>query len=165
MWFHLTSTLKTVDTWVTPLVLRVLLAWEFGEAGWTKWQGENWFDQLTFPFPFSLLSATVNWNMAMGMELLGAMALMLGLLTRFFSVSLMVVTLVAIASVHWPAHWNTWADLLMGYRFEDSEGDGWGNYKLPVLYLCLLLPLLTRGAGKCSLDHVIARCWHRRQPR
>ncbi|WP_036298763.1 DoxX family protein, partial [Methylophilus sp. OH31] len=141
-------TLHTVNDWLPGLLLRLILAWEFGEAGWAKLHGQNWFADLQFPFPFDLLPAEVNWNIAMTFELVGAAALLLGLFTRFFSLSLMVLTVVAIASVHWPEHWSSMADLFNGYRFEDVEGDGFGNYKLPLIYLLMLLPLVTQGAGK-----------------
>lgn len=144
--------LKALDQWLPSLMLRLILAWEFGEAGWEKWHGHHWFAEITFPFPFNMLPAEVNWNIAMSFELLGAVALLLGLLTRFFSLSLMVLTVVAILSVHWPEHWTTWQAFFTGYRFEDVEGDGLGNYKLPLLYLVMFLPLFTGGAGRLSLD-------------
>lgn len=147
------SALHWFDSWLPDLLLRLILAWEFGEAGWMKWQGENWFAELRFPFPFSLVSAELNWNIAMTFELLGALALFLGIFTRFVSLGLMVLTIVAIATVHWPEHWQHWSELLTGYRFEDTAEDGLGNYKLPVMYLLMLLPLATHGAGKLSLDH------------
>ena len=137
---------------IPPLVLRLVLAWEFGEAGLEKWHGANWFVDVQFPFPFSLLSPELSWNLAMMLELTGAAALVLGLATRFFSASLMVLTVVAIAAVHWPEQWNTVDELLRGYRISDPQGDGFGNYKLPVLYLVMFLPLLLGGAGKLSLD-------------
>lgn len=137
-----------------PLCLRLLLAYEFGEAGWMKLRSENWFADLTFPFPFSLLPDGVNWWLATGFETVGAMALLLGLATRFFSFALMVLTVVAIASVHWPAEWSGLADLLQGYAITD---DGHGNYKLPLMYLVMFLPLLFGGAGTVSLDAWLAR--------
>ncbi len=140
-----------------PLVLRLVLAWEFGEAGWEKLHGENWFHDITFPFPFNLLPPEVSWNLSTWLELLGALALALGLATRFFSFSLMVLTVVAIAAVHWPEQWGSLSELLMGYRFSDMRGDGFGNYKLPALYLVMFLPLLLGGAGKWSLDAWICR--------
>jgi putative oxidoreductase len=39
----------------------------------------------------------------------------------------------------------------------DEQGDGYGNYKLPLIYLVMFMPLLFGGAGKWSLDHLIAR--------
>lgn len=138
-----------------PLLLRLVLAWEFGEAGYEKLTGTNWFADIAFPFPFNLLPSDVSWQMATWFELGGAVALVFGLATRFFSISLIILTIVAIASVHWPEHWNTLADLARGYRIVDEEGDGFGNYKLPLLYIVMFMPLLFGGAGKLSLDHVI----------
>jgi len=140
-----------------PLVLRLALAWEFWESGYEKFVGENWFADVTFPFPFNLLSPDISWGTATFFELAGAVALVLGLATRFFSLSLMILTVVAIAAVHWPEHWNTLGELLKGYRIIDEDGDGFGNYKLPVLFLVMFLPLLFGGAGKISLDYWIKR--------
>lgn len=162
LYTFITDKLHWLDSWLPGLLLRLILAWEFGEAGWAKWHGENWFADLSFPFPFNLLPADVNWNIAMSFELLGAVALILGLCTRFFAISLMVVTVVAIASVHWPDHWASLSELWAGYRIEDTEGDGFGNYKLPLLYLVMLLPLLTKGAGRLSVDAGLWRWYSRR---
>ena len=53
------------------LALRLFAAYEFLESGLEKWNGENWFAEINsqFPFPFNLLSDTVNWNLAMWAEL------------------------------------------------------------------------------------------------
>ena len=142
---------------IPPLVLRLILAWEFGEAGYQKLIGQNWFADLTFPFPFSLLPPEISWGMATFFELAGAVALALGFATRFFSLSLMILTVVAIASVHWPEQWHNLGELLQGYRIIDEEGDGLGNYKLPLLYLVMFLPLLFGGPGKLSLDYLISK--------
>ena len=65
----------------------------------------------------------------------------IGLATRFFSLSLIILTLVAWASVH----------AGNGYNVCDN------GYKLPVLYLVMLVPLLLSGPGKLSLDDWLAR--------
>lgn len=140
-----------------PLVLRLLLAWEYGEAGWMKYTGENWFAHITFPFPFNLVSPEFSWNMSTVFELAGAVALIIGLGTRFFSFALFILTIVAISAVHWPDQWSTLSELLTGYRIVDQDGDGFGNYKLPVLFMAMLLPLMFAGAGKLSLDHLISK--------
>lgn len=140
---------------IPPLCLRLLLAWEFGEAGYAKLIGTNWFEHVSFPFPFNLMPTSLSWHLATWVELIGAAALVLGLATRFFVVSLMILTVVAIAAVHWPSDWNTIGQLLTGYRIIDENGDGLGNYKLPVIFLVMFLPLLFSGAGKLSLDYLI----------
>jgi len=127
---------------LSPLALRLLLAYEYWESGLMKFRGENWFADIQdkFPFPFNLIPADVNWQLATWSELIGAVALLVGLGTRFFSFSLIVVTVVAWAAVH----------AGNGYNVCDN---GW---KLPLFYLALFLPLALGGGGKLSLDHWIS---------
>ena len=150
----LMSRVDGVGQWLAPLGLRVLLAWEFFEAGREKLQGENWFADLgdKFPLPFSLLGPNVNWTLATWMELAGGLALLLGLGTRYAAATLWVLTVVAIYAVHWPSEWSSLAELWQGYAITN---DGFGNYKLPLIYLVMLLPLMLNGAGRFSLDQLI----------
>jgi putative oxidoreductase len=154
-WQVLTERLHGVGEWLSPLGLRLLLAWEFWESGLEKYRGENWFADLqdSFPFPFNLAPVSLSWSLATWFELVGAVALLLGLGTRFFAFSLLVLTMVATASVHWPMEWNSFGELAMGYSITDH---GYGNFKLPLLFAAMLLPLVFRGAGKLSLDALIA---------
>ena len=149
------SKLNAVGTWLPQLVLRLVLAWEFGEAGFEKLHGTNWFADLVFPFPFNLLPPDINWGISLAFEIVGAFALVFGIATRFFSTSLIILTIVAIVSVHWPEHWSSISELLKGYRIIDENNDGFGNYKLPLLYIVMILPLLFSGAGKASIDYMI----------
>jgi putative oxidoreductase len=141
---------------LAPLGLRLLLAWEFFESGREKLRGQNWFADLqdAFPFPFDQLPATLNWQLATWFELLGAACLLFGFGTRFAAASLLVLTVVATYAVHWPMEWNSLADLAMGYAISDQ---GFGNFKLPVLFMAMLLPLIFTGAGKLSVDAWLAR--------
>jgi putative oxidoreductase len=134
---------------LSPIFLRLLLAYEFGEAGLEKLRGDNWFADLAFPFPVSLLSADVSWTLATGLEIIAPIALILGFMTRFFSAALMILTLVAMVAVHWPAEWHTLAELWQGYAITDQ---GHGNFKLPLMYLLMLATLLFSGAGRLSID-------------
>lgn len=134
---------------LAPIFLRLLLAYEFGEAGLEKLHGDNWFADLSFPFPFSLLPTDFSWTLATGLEIIAPIALILGFMTRFFSAALMVLTVVAIAAVHWPAEWHTLAELWKGYAITDQ---GYGNYKLPLLYLFMLGSLLLSGSGRLAID-------------
>ncbi len=144
--------LEKFNTWLPQLVLRFILAWEFGTAGFEKLNGENWFANITFPFPLSEVPIAFSWGLATWFEIIGAFALVLGLATRFFTVSLIILTIVAIAAVHWPESWSSLSELWKGYAITDK---GFGNYKLPLLYLIMFLPLLFGGAGKLSLDHLL----------
>lgn len=157
----LTSRLRVSGEYVWPLALRLILAWEFWESGLTKLRGENWFAEIPwadwqkgFPFPFDLISSDLNWFLATWSELIFATMLLLGLFTRFTAISLIVVTMVATAAVHWPAEWSVLAELWNGYVIT-SDGDG--NYKLPLLFLIMLMPLVFHGAGRLSVDHLLVR--------
>lgn len=155
-WLALTERLEGAGQWLAPLGLRLLLAWEFWEAGIEKYRGENWFGsiQSDFPFPFNVVPPDISWTIATWFELGGALALLLGLGTRFFAFTLFVLTMVATASVHWPMEWQTLKDLAMGYAISDK---GFGNFKLPLIFAVMLLPLIFHGAGKFSLDALAAR--------
>ncbi len=134
---------------MAPLFPRLLLAYEFGEAGLEKLNGDNWFADLIFPFPVNLLPADVSWALATGLEIIAPVALIVGLATRFFSLALMLLTVVAIAAVHWPPEWHSLAELWKGYAITDQ---GYGNYKLPSIYLLMLSSLLLSGSGRLSVD-------------
>lgn len=155
-WHALTERLTGVGQWLALLGLRVILAWEFFEAGLEKLGGENWFSgiQADFPFPFNVVPTGLSWSLATWSELILSVALLLGLGTRFAAFGLFVLTVVATAAVHWPDDWMGISQLLQGYAISDM---GRGNYKLPVIYLAMLLPLLLLGAGKFSLDALIGR--------
>lgn len=142
--------------WLGFLGLRILLGWEYFESGREKFLGENWFADIQdkFPYPFNLVPADLSWSLATWFELIGGVALVVGLGTRFFALSLFILTLVAIAAVHWPGEWQTLAELARGYVITDQ---GYGNFKLPVIFMAMLLPLLLSGPGKLSLDAWIAR--------
>ena len=139
--------------WLPQLGLRLLLAWEFWEAGVQKYRGENWFADIQdkFPYPFSQLPVDMSWTLATWTELAGAMLLVLGLGTRFASAALLILTIVATAAVHWPQEWSSLSDLLQGYTITDK---GFGNFKLPLIFMVMLLPLLLRGPGMLSLDSI-----------
>ncbi len=147
--------LNAINAWLPQLALRLLLAWEFGESGFEKLHGTNWFADLNFPFPFNLFPPSISWNISIFFEVIGAFTLAVGLATRLFSMALIILTIIAISSVHWPDHYTTFAHLLQGYRIIDENNDGFGNYKLPLMYIIMFLPLLFGGAGKVSADNLI----------
>lgn len=127
--------------WVGLLGIRLLLAYEFGIAGMEKLRGDNWFADIQgdFPFPFSVVSVDLSWFLATWTELIGAAALVVGLGTRFWAVSLLILDLVAWASVHGAN----------GYNVCDN------GYKLSLMYALMLVPLVLSGPGRLSIDHWI----------
>ncbi len=136
---YLLTQLNRIGEFLPQLGLRLLLAWEFGESGWEKFTGTNWFADIQdkFPFPFNFVPPDISWQISTWSELLGAAALVIGLGTRFFSLQLIILTIVAWMSVH----------AGNGYNVCDN------GYKLPLIYLILFMPLLFSGPGKLSVDH------------
>lgn len=164
---ELTQRLRGSGDWVAPIGLRLLLAYEFWTAGYGKFtvgtEAPRWFVNQDFVFPFSLLSANMNWVMVTWGEMLAAIALILGLFTRFFAFSLVVITVVAIAAVHWPASWDSLGQLWEGYSVSRvvEDGEFRGNFRVPFLYLAMTLPLVFWGGGKLSLDHLLIKLTRR----
>jgi len=132
------SKLDGVGHYVSMLGLRLLLAWEFWESGVEKFNGENWFETIKsdLPFPFNLVPTDISWFMATWSELLGAIALVIGLGTRFTTLSFIILDIVAWASVHSGNGYNVCSN----------------GFKLPLLYMVMLIPLLLSGPGKASID-------------
>ncbi|HJT96768.1 MAG TPA: DoxX family protein [Rhodanobacteraceae bacterium] len=156
LWQALTARLDAAGETIPPLILRLIMGWEFFESGLEKLHGDNWFAdiQSRFPFPFDVIPANLSWGIATWFELGGAILLWLGLGTRIFAFILLFLTFVATAAVHWPSMLTMWSDLAKGYAITDM---GHGNFKLPLLFAVMLLPLIFSGGGHLSLDALIAR--------
>ena len=134
--------LSSVGMWFSLLGLRLVLAWEFWEAGIEKFHGDNWFAAIAgdFPFPFNIIPVGASWFLATWTEIIGALALVIGLATRFWAAGLLILDVVAWASVHADNGYNVCAN----------------GYKLPLIYMIMLIPLVLNGAGKLSVDHLFA---------
>ena len=119
------------------LLARFAVAYGFYEPAMMKWGSiENvasWFGTMGIPFP------TLNAYMAASAEAAGVILLTLGFLTRFISIPLIVIMIVAIFMVHLP------------HGF--SAGDN--GFEIPLYYMLFLFIFLTNGAGKFSLDRII----------
>ena len=168
---RLTDRLRAAGDWMWPLALRLIMFAEFWKAGQMKLgaglceKGEFagsgapcWFAGKEFPPPFDWLSASLNWSMVAWSETIFAVLLLVGLFTRFAAFSLLIVTTIAIVSTHWPADWSNLAELWKGYAVSDK---GFGNYRIPLLFTVILLPLIFQGGGKLSIDHLILKLTQR----
>lgn len=153
---QVTGVLDPTGDWVALLPIRLLMAYEFGKAGMMKFNGNNWFAnyQDNFLFPFNIVPVELSWFMATWAEILGGFCLFFGLFTRFWAFSLIIVSIVAISGVHWPDDWNSLAELWKGYAITNK---GFGNYRVPLLFIAMLFPLVFSGPGKLSLDHILAK--------
>lgn len=139
------------------LLIRLLMAYEFGKAGMMKFNGNNWFGrfQEDFIFPFNVIPPEISWFLSTWFEILGAIGLVLGLFTRFWAFTLIILSIVAISGVHWPAEWSSLGELWEGYRITSKDGSG--NFRVPLLFIAMLIPLVVAGAGKLSVDNILAR--------
>ncbi len=133
------------------------MAYEFGKAGLMKFNGNNWFGnvQENFPFPFNVIPTEYSWFIATWFELLGALGLILGLFTRFWAFGLIILSIVAILGVHWPEEWSSLGELWESYRV--TRKDGSGNFRIPLLFIAMLVPLVFKGGGNLSLDNLLGR--------
>ena len=148
--------LNPVGDWLMLLPIRLLLAYEFGTAGMMKFNSNNWFAnyQDNFLFPFNYIPVEVSWFMATWAEILGGLCLLFGLFTRFWAFSLIIVSIMAISGVHWPDSWNGLSELWKGYAITNR---GFGNYRMPLLFIAMLVPLVFSGGGKLSIDSILAK--------
>ncbi len=166
LWNSIVDILEPAGDWIALLPIRLLMAYEFGKAGLMKFNASEtlwgdvpgWFVNSleNFPFPVNMFPASFNWFMVTWVEILGGLGLLLGLFTRFWAFGLIVVTWVAILGVHWPDDYSSLAELWKGYAVTNK---GFGNFRIPLLFLVMLLPLVFVGPGKLSIDNVLAKRW------
>ncbi len=153
---RITTLLDPLQDWLALLPIRLLMGYEYGKAGMIKYNGNNWFARVQddFIFPFNLIPVEVSWFLATWTEILGGLCLVFGLFTRFWAFSLVVLSIVAILGVHWPDDWSSLAELWKGYAITNK---GFGNYRVPLLFVAMLTPLMFGGPGKLSLDNLLAK--------
>jgi len=140
---------KTDESW-TGLVLRVSLGVVIFAHGAQKllgWFGGNGFDgTMGFFTNVMHLPWIVAFLVIIG-ESIGSLGLIAGFLTRFTAASFIVIMLGAIATVHWPqGFFMNW--------FGKQQGEG---FEYHLLVVAMSVALLLTGAGKWSLDGLIAR--------
>ena len=122
---------------VSLFLSRLAVAYGFYEPAMMKWADigaiAEWFGSMGMPFP------TLNAYMAATTEITGVVLLTLGLFTRLISIPLIVVMIVAIATVHLP------------------HGFAAGNngFEIPLYYMLFLALFASLGAGKLSLDYLL----------
>ncbi len=143
--------LDSAGRWLAPLSLRLMLAIVFWEAGSAKLAGNDQLYAMHQPFPlsFTLFTPEFSWHLVAGLEIIGAIALTLGLGARLFSILLSLLMLTAIATAY------------AGPGYTIMQG-GW---MLSKIYLAMLLPLILSGPGKLSIDHLLRERFLRAQRR
>ena len=132
--------------WAGPLAVRVVVGWVFLWSGWQKLHIlprmiEN-FRSWGIPAP-EILTPIVS-----GVEFVGGLLLLLGLLTRFVSVPMMIVMLVAVVS----AKWGDVDSLETLLGFEE------------ISYFVMFAWLGIAGPGPVSLDHFVLKTFRKERP-
>jgi putative oxidoreductase len=126
--------------WLAPLLARITTGWIFLFSGWGKLNNlplviDNFRDAWGIPFP-DILAPLVA-----GIEFVGGLFLLVGLLTRISAGALGVIMIVAIRAARWDDVGGLF-DLLGLEEF---------------IYLALFFWLAVAGPGPVSLDHVLTR--------
>lgn len=138
------------DDSIDALVLRVFLGAIMFPHGAQKLLG--WYGGFGFEgtVQFFTASMSIPWLLAVGVilaESLGAVALMIGLLTRVAAFGIFCVMTGAIWMVHWPhGFFMNW--------FGKQAGEG---FEYHLLAIAIALALMVRGGGACSLDGALSR--------
>ena len=138
---------------IAPLFLRLAAGAGFVNHGWAKLsRGPEHFgallQQLHVPFP-----GLMAWVSPL-IELLGGLALLAGLFVSLTAVPLICTMLVAMFAIH--IHYGFSAVKTIGLA---SSGPVFGppGYEINLIYIACLIALLLVGAGRYSLDAVLAK--------
>lgn len=179
---------------IAALALRLYLVPIFWIAGQNKFmhfqETVAWFGNtdwgLDLPFP------TLLATLATSAEIIGAILLALGFLTRFISIQLIITMLVAIVTVHLPNGWQAIADpnapfanaqvLASSEKLDKARQilETYGDYdwltssgsivilnngiEFAVTYLVMLLALMVLGGGRyLSLDYWVKQLFFKRK--
>jgi len=122
---------------IPALLFRLILSYGFYDPAIKKISNisgiAQWFESMNYPLPL------LNAYLAALTETAGFILLFLGLATRFISIPLMFVMLVAVFTVH------------IGNGF--AAGDN--GFEIPLYYFLMLFSLLVTGPGRFSLDAVL----------
>jgi putative oxidoreductase len=133
-------------TWAAPLAARIVVGWVFLWSGWEKLQilptMIKRFSDWGIPAP------AIMAPFASGVEFVGGILLLIGLLTRFASVPMMIVMLVAIVSVKWTDVDSL--ETLLGFE--------------EVSYFAMFAWLGIAGPGPISLDHLVLKTFRKDRP-
>ena len=130
--------IATTATWV-PLPLRLALGGVFLAHGAQKvlgsFSGPGLAKFTSFPAPYPFMRPAWLWmGMAAFGEFIGAILVLLGLLTRLGAFLIFCTMLVAVVGVHWPAFFNP------------------KGMEYPLMLLAAALALIISGGGMASVD-------------
>ncbi len=160
------------NEWMTQFTFRAFLWYEFLQSGLEKLPSgdksiffmdvidhladgdsrilrrfleNNWFGRVSSHFPglIRMLPDDFTWLVVMFAELIFSWLLLIGLCTRWSASVLFFLSVIAWMSVH----------ASLGYNVCEN---GW---KMPLIYLILLLAIVVQGPSKLSVDKFITYWW------
>ncbi len=119
------------------LAMRLTLAFGFFDPAVKKFENirgsAEWFGAMHFPIP------TVSVLVSASFEFVGFFLLMLGFLTRYITVPLMFIMVVAIFTAHF------------GNGFLAANN----GYQVPFYCLVMLFVIFSKGPGRFSIDEAV----------
>lgn len=133
--------------------LRLIVGYGFLEHGYAKLlRGPDAFPQILaamhMPAPHLL-----GW-MTIAVEMIGGLAVILGLFIPLASVPMIAVLLVAIFTVHLP---NGFSSIKLESVTSSGAHFGQPGYETDLLYIAGLIALVIGGSGPWALDQIILR--------
>jgi putative oxidoreductase len=128
-----------------PLLTRLVIGHAFYETGAGKI--ENFANTVAFFTDLGIPMPELNAAFVSRLEFYGGIALILGLLTRFFAAGLLSTMVVAILTADRADFLEAWS----------GTGEKGLTDVVPVVYGMFLVWLVIAGPGKLSLDALVAR--------
>jgi putative oxidoreductase len=126
-------------SWLGPLAVRIVVGWVFL---WSGWQKLHILPKMIENFrSWGIPAPEIQTPFVSGVEFVGGLMLLVGLLTRFISVPMMVVMIVAIVS----AKWSDVDSLETLLGFEEMS------------YLAMFAWLGIAGPGPVSIDRFVLK--------
>ena len=140
------------STSIGLLILRVGIAGYLATHGWGKLQMMRGGEWEMFGDPIGL-GAQLSLTLVTGAELICALLVVLGLATRFAAVPVVFAMGVAALVAHGADPWT----MEKGYElFMSGQAESWASKEPALLFLVGFLALIFTGAGRYSLDALIA---------
>lgn len=143
---------KTYDSW-PAFILRVIVGIGFFVHGYAKLgKGPEGFikllDQVGVPAP-----GAMAW-IAISVEVIGGVALIVGAFVSIISIPLIITMLTALFTIHYKFGYSSIKTIGL-----DADGPKFGppGFEINLLYIGALIMLVFAGAGKFSVDSIIAK--------
>ncbi len=150
---------KDLSASIGLLILRLGVGGYMLTHGWGKLQMLLAADFDKFGDPIGLGSGPSLVLVVMA-EFLGAALVVLGLATRFAAVPVVFAMAVAAFVAHAS---DPWSMERAAMRFFAGESKSWASKEPALMFLIPFLALIFTGAGRFSLDHLLARRWRARR--